>query len=137
MLISRTVTVKSKVTPSLRAQLGVEIQRALRDVDGDIANLTVRLKKAPEKDRGRFEGEMRELEARKENLLRQLKDVAKFADGQELSRGQIEGFYDLKVGDPWPDVLACEVVIEDGRVVAIREGSSVTALILPGAEGEF
>lgn len=124
---------KSRVTPGLRAQLGVEIQRSLREVDQEMTGIMSQLDKAQatlsEKERARLEKDRQELVSRRESLARQLKDIARLTDGQELSRGQIQGFYDLKVGDPWPDVLSCEVVIEDGRVVAMREGSSVTALV--------
>lgn len=124
MLIARPVTVKSKVTGSLRAQLASEAQKALRDVEQELERIPAG---KPEKDR-------QELTARKDALVKQLKDLAKLRDGQEIQRGQVQGFYDLRVGDVWPGVLSCEVVVEDGRIVAIREGKTVS-VSLP-AEGE-
>ena len=116
MLIARAVSVKSKVTSNLKAQIGAETQKAIRDVDQEIERATA----------AKMEKERQELVARREGLLRQLKDVAKLRDGQEIPRGQVQSFYELRVGDVWPEVLSCEIVVEDGRVVAIREGRTVS-----------
>lgn len=122
MLISRAVTVKSRVTPNLRSQLASETQKAMRELDSDIAKV------AGEKERS-------DLLARKEELVRQLKEIAKLENGHEVVRGQVQGFWELKVGDIWPDVLSSEIVVEDGRVVAIREGRTVSVPIDPSGGG--
>lgn len=116
MLIARAVTVKSRVTPNLRAQLVAETQKAMREADADL-------------EKAMAEEERRQILERKEGLVRQLKDVARFQDGQEIVRAQVQGFYDLRVGDVWPLVLSCEIVVEDGRVVAIREGRNVSVAV--------
>ena len=122
MLISRAVTVKSRVTQSLRSQLAAETQKAMRELDSEVARVS------GEKERS-------EISARKEELLRQLKDIAKLENGTEVVRGQVQGFWELKVGDIWPQVLSSEIVVEDGRVVAIREGRTVSVAIDPADGG--
>lgn len=122
MLIARAVTVKSRVTPNLRSQLAAETQKAMRDIDQEVERATL----PKERDR---------LSSRKEDLVRQLKDIAKLENGHEVVRGQIQGFYELKVGDIWPEVLSCEIVVEDGRVVAIREGRTVSVAFDPEVGG--
>ncbi len=122
MLISRAVTVKSRVTPNLRSQLAAETQKAMRELDAEAA------KAGSEKERS-------DLMARKDDLVRQLKEIAKLEDGQEIVRGQIQGFWELRVGDIWPLVLSSEIVVEDGRVVEIREGQAVMASLAQGAGG--
>lgn len=119
MLIARPVTVKSKVTPNLRAQLVVETQKALRDVEREMERPSA----------AKTERDRQELLARKDSLVKQLKDLAELRDGQEIQRGQVQGYYELRVGDTWPEVLSCEVVVEDGRVVAIREGKVVSVAL--------
>ncbi|MGI6163168.1 MAG: YlqD family protein [Bacillota bacterium] len=128
MLISRAVTVKSRVTPELRSQLAIEAQKALKELEGEISRLEESLRNVPTRsgDISQLGKHRQELLERKESLLGNLKDIARLKDGQEIARGQIQGFYDIKVGDIWPDVLSCEVILEDGKVVAIREGDNVT-----------
>ncbi len=128
MLISRPVTVKSRITPGLRSQLAIEAQKALKELEGEISRLEESLRNAPSRggDISELGKHRQELLQRKEGLLGNLKDIARLKDGQEIARGQIQGFYDVKVGDIWPDVLSCEIILEDGKVVAIREGDNVT-----------
>ncbi len=127
MLISRTVTVKSRVTAALRSQLGFETQRALRELEGELLRLE-KLGKSSSKghDVSHLGKKLQELMARKESLLGNLREIVRLKDGQEIVRGQIQGFCNLKVGDLWPDVLSCEIVLEDDKVVAIREGDNIT-----------
>lgn len=123
MLVSRAVTVKSRVTPNLRSQLATETQKAMRELDADIAKAA-------------GDAERAELAARKEDLVRQLKEIARLENGHEVVRGQVQGFWELRVGDIWPDVLSSEIVVEDGRVVAIREGRTVSVSIDPPGGGQ-
>lgn len=124
MLIARPVTVKSKVTASLRAQLAAETQKALRDGEQELEHFPA----------GRSEKDRQDLLARKDALVKQLKGIAALRDGQEIQRGQVQGYYELRVGDVWPEALSCEIVVEDGKVVAIREGKTVSVSL--AAEGE-
>jgi hypothetical protein len=138
VLIARAVTVKSKVTPNLKAQLGAETQKAIKDADQEIERVSAEIQRRqgagrPE-DAARLEKERQELLGRKEGLVKQLKDIAKLKDGQEIARGQVQGYYELRVGDIWPEVLSCEIVVEDGRVVAIRDGKTVSVAVR--SEGE-
>ncbi len=122
MLIGRVVTVKSRVTPNLRSQLASETQKAMREVDSEVA------KAATEKERA-------ELSIRKDDLVRQLKDIARLEDGAEITRGQVQGFWHLKVGDVWPLVLSAEIVVEDGIVVAVREGRTISVSLDRSEDG--
>lgn len=136
VLISRAVTVKSRVTPALRAQLGAEAQKAIREVEQEIERVTAECERARALGRAEqataLEKESRDLFGRKDALVLKLKEIAKLREGQEVARGQIQGFYDVKVGDAWPGVQSADIVLEDGKVVAIREGSLVTVSVSPG-----
>lgn len=130
MLISRAVTVKSRVTPALRARLGRETQKAIRDVQEELDRAASEIERRRASGRSEeleaLEREAQELQTRKDALVAKLKDIVKLSDGQEVTRGQVQGFCEVKVGDVWPEVLSAEIVLEDGRVVAVREGGSVT-----------
>lgn len=128
MIVSRSVMVKARVTPRLRSELGMETQKVLKDIENEIAGIDETLLSASSKemDVSSLIDTKKKLIERKETLLQNLKGIAGLQDGQEIVRGQIEGFYDLKVGDRWPEAMACEIVVEDGRVVAIRDNDAIS-----------
>lgn len=132
MLIARAVTVKSRVTPDLKAQLAAETQKSIRDTDRELEKIAKDIERRTGTGAGgisRLDEERRQLLERRESLVAQLKDIGGLQDGQEIARGQVQGFCELRVGDIWPMVLSSEIVIEDGRVVAIREGRNVTVAV--------
>ena len=61
---------------------------------------------------------------RKSQLLDRLKDVARLEPGAEIVHGTVQGPVRVKVGDDWEKALSAEVLLEDGVVVAIREGDA-------------
>jgi len=133
VLISIPVTVKSRVTEKLRAELGAETQKALREVEQELDKIEAEISarkslssSAAGKEILALERKKTDFLARRESLLTRLREVAKLRDGQEVTRGQVQGFYHLRVGDMWPLPGVSEIVLEDGRVVAMREGRSVT-----------
>ncbi|HHY44573.1 MAG TPA: hypothetical protein GX512_02520 [Firmicutes bacterium] len=134
VLISRAVTVKSKVTPLLRARLGAEAQKAIRDVEQEMERFLSEIEKrralGKSDEIAGLERKLRDLQARKDVLTAKLKDIAKLSEGQEVTQGQVQGFYEVKVGDVWSEIGTAEIVLEDGRVVAIREGNSVTVEVI-------
>lgn len=123
MLIARAVTVKSRVTPNLRTQLVAETQRALRDAESELEKAVA--------DPAR-----RAAQEKRDGCVRRLKELARLQHGEEIVRGQVQGFYDVRVGDVWPLALSCEIVVEDGRVVAIREGTTVSVGVEGGPDAE-
>ncbi len=130
MLISRPVSVKSRVTAFLRAQLGAEVQKAILDLDQEMARLGVLEASAGKEVAARAKNQRQEILQRKEGLQRRLREVANLKDGQEVTRGQVQGIFELRVGDLWTDLETCEVVLEDDVVIAIRQGRSI-AISLP------
>lgn len=128
MRITRAITVKARVTAGFRSRLGVEIQKAIKEIDGQLSS-------SMEK------GKIEELSSKRQSLVGKLRDIADLGEGQEVVIGQIEGCYDVKVGDNWGDIHQAEIVLEDGIVVALREGKTVSSLTrdaddLKGVEGD-
>jgi hypothetical protein len=136
MLISRSITVKSRVTARLRSELGMETQKVLKEIENEIVRVEEALLSLSSRgvDVSSLLESKNSLVARKETLLENLKDIAGLKDGQEVTRGQVEGFYDLKVGDKWPEAMACEIVVEDGRIVAIRENDAISVSLEYGTK---
>ena len=69
----------------MRSQLAAETQKAMRELDSEMVGVTG--------DKVRSE-----LSARKEELVRHLKEIARLENGTEVVRGQVQGFWELKIG---------------------------------------
>ncbi len=127
MLLLRSVTVKSRVTPGLKQELARNTQEEIRRIDRELRAIEEELEKrrgsgAKGEDLARLEKERAERASRRESLLRNLEDIAGLEIGQEVVRGQVQGLVEVKPGDVWPEVLAAEIMIEDGIVLAVRDG---------------
>jgi 2-keto-4-pentenoate hydratase/2-oxohepta-3-ene-1,7-dioic acid hydratase in catechol pathway len=55
-------------------------------------------------------------------VIRELKEIARLEPGTEIVRGTVQGTVEVRPGDDWLRLLSAEIVLEDGRVVEIREG---------------
>ncbi|MGI6643834.1 MAG: YlqD family protein [Bacillota bacterium] len=126
MFISRPVSVKSRITASLRAQLGAEVQKAILELDQELARLGTVEASGGKEVAAQVQRSRQELLQRKEQLMRRLREIANLKDGQEITRGQVQGIFELRVGDLWSDLETCEIVLQDDVVIAIRQGRSIS-----------
>lgn len=66
-----------------------------------------------------------EKQKRRQNLDRlsaQLQEIADLANGEEITRGTLESFAEVSIGDDLNDILYVEIVSKDDIVVALRKG---------------
>jgi hypothetical protein len=126
VFISRPVSVKSRITASLRAQLGAEVQKAILELDQELARLGTVEASGGKEVAAQVQRSRQELLQRKEQLMRRLREIANLKDGQEITRGQVQGIFELRVGDLWSDLETCEIVLQDDVVIAIRQGRSIS-----------
>jgi len=117
--IKRTITIKAVVTEELKSQLGAELQSALAGVEADLARLDAQIRRSEEP--ADVIAERRRRQGQKEQLLSRLKDLARLELGSEITQGTLEGEAEVRLGDDWARLFAAEVVLRDGRVVALRE----------------
>jgi hypothetical protein len=103
------VTVKAVVTERLKEQLAADFQAALARLDG-----------APAPDELGSAERSKRLQQR-EQLLARMKELAKLELGTEVVQGTVEGEIEVRTGDEWGRLSGAEIVLKDGRVVAIRE----------------
>lgn len=133
MLLNRTVTLKVVVTEDFKREMIKALEEALEQVDQARTQLDFRsriylaelqrtdLAQASE-FRRRIEAEKQRHDSAKEQLNEQLEMIRNAQDGEELVRGEIEGFVDVQVGDRLSAKLNnAEIVVKDGVVVEIRE----------------
>lgn len=142
--VTRTVTVKAVVTEELKARLGAELRAALTRLDAELDHLTPRERGPSAKTRGDAPSageagiapggsspgggaggdvaeERRRRLQQKEQVLARLKELARLELGSEIVQGTVEGQVEVKTGDDWQRLFAAEIVLRDGKVVAVRE----------------
>lgn len=129
--ITRPVIVKVRVTESYRKAAAAEVREAVARIDMLLKQLELQAKKIAgagnvstreaEGSRAIEQERIKALESRL-RLVGQLKEIGRLTDGQEVVHGRLESLVEIKVGDLWDRVMSVEVVLEDGRVVEIRQG---------------
>ncbi|MEW5761759.1 MAG: YlqD family protein [Bacillota bacterium] len=125
--ITRPVIVKVRATDGFKRALIGEIEARLKNVERDIERLDfeIRRARAAGERLAQVERHLQEERARRvdfrHNLLEQLRAAGELKVGQEVIRGRAESLVEVRIGDDWRRLLPVEVVVEEGRIVAIRE----------------
>jgi len=119
LTIRRMVTVKAVVTEELKHRLGAELQSALARLDNELAQLEGQGAGVKPGD-GEVPDRRRYLQQR-EQLLARLKELARLEPGSEIVEGTVEGQVEVRPGDEWQRLFSAEIVLRDGKVIAVRE----------------
>lgn len=131
--ITRPVIIKVRVTDNYKKSVAAEIQEAIARLDMQIQHLDFQARRlVAELEKHNPQGinaakqhmeqeRLKKMEAR-QKLVEKLKETGKLAVGAEIPYGQVESLVDLKVGDDWLNIMGVEVLVEDGKVIAIRQG---------------
>lgn len=133
LLVKRQVTVKARLTEALRQKLAADFQDAVRKLDVELSQLEFqgkRLQSEAEKQgperaaavSSQLTGERQKRQEQKQRILESLKELGKMPLGTEIVQGSVESLAEIRLGDRLALVTAAEVVVEDGIVVAIRDG---------------
>lgn len=132
LTITRPVVVKVRVTEEYKKALSTEIQEAISRLDLQIQHAGFQIKRMlaeTEKQnpedipaaRQRLEGEQkRRLEARQQ-LMEKLKETGKLVPGEEVIHGRLESIVELRIGYDWQSIMNVEVILENGKVIEIRQ----------------
>lgn len=132
ILIHRQIVVKSRVTANLKKIMALEVQEKMRRVDSQLLYLdqeSHRLSGGALQTREgqgaleRLESEHRKLTEARQSLLDNLREIGRLKDGDEVVRGSVTGPAEVGIGDNWARVVTAEVVLEDNKVVEIRDGN--------------
>jgi len=129
--VTRPVTVKILMTDSYRKELLDQCERMVARLDVELQRLEFDLKRAlaeaaPGQEHGirhQFEMERRKRLEQKQKLAEQMQATREVADGTELVAGRVESMVEVRVGDDWRKLAMVEIIVQDGRVMAIREGT--------------
>lgn len=131
MQILVPVTVKSKLTEKLKKTLMDEIDQNLSRVDHDLAQLEFEANgKLAEQAklnvqgvaslRAQFEQQKLRMSQVKAKLTADKEHLEKLAIGAEITRPTMNRVVTLHIGDDMNQVLASEILVEDGKIIAFR-----------------
>ena len=134
MQILRPVTIKAKVTEGLKARLTAEMHEAIRILDDEMQQLESQVKRAqltaainPQQQmqlRQAIEQERARRADKKAQLQEEIEAVAGLPLGSEIVQGTAQSLATIDVGDDFDALTAMEVLVEDGKVIAIRKGDA-------------
>lgn len=130
--ITRPVIVKVRVTESYKKAVAVEIQNAVQKIDMQMQHLEFQARRIItdlEKQnpngvaaaREQIEMERRRKLDSRQKLVDKLKEIGKISPGEEMIHSRLESLVELRVGDLWEQVMGVEIILEDGKVIEIRQ----------------
>ena len=125
------VTIKAKLTEKLRKRISDDLSQKLNQVTMELQQIDLEEKRVIQEQaqgnlqalqaiRQHFGMERQQREAVKAETEQKLADIGKLALGAEILQGQLERQVEVKVGDDFHAMMNVEVLIEDGKVIAIR-----------------
>ncbi|MFB5084567.1 YlqD family protein [Symbiobacterium thermophilum] len=128
--ILRPVTIKARVTESLKARLTAELNAAIKQLDDEMAELESQVKRAqltatisPQQQlqlHQLVEQERAVRAEKKAQLQEEISRIQALPLGAEVVQGTIQAMATVKVGDNLDALMTTEIVVEDGKVIAIR-----------------
>ncbi|MBC7105588.1 MAG: YlqD family protein [Firmicutes bacterium] len=133
--VTRPVIVKVVVTEDFKKGLAAQLRESLRRTELELQRLEFEGRRQLmelEKNhpagvaaaRERLAQEKKKREEVRQGLLERLRMVVQLEPGTEVVHGQLESLVEVAVGDSWRRLMAVEIVVRDGLIVAIREAGT-------------
>lgn len=132
--ILRPVTIKARVTDGLKARLASQTNAAIQQLDDEMAQLESQVKRAQltatisaqqqMQLRQLVEQERAVRNEKKAQLQEELAQIQALPIGSEIVQGTVQATAAVAVGDDFDALMATEIVVEDGKVIAIRRGEA-------------
>ena len=126
------VTVKSKVTETLKEQLVAEIKDAMAKIDMELQQIEFHAKRLMTEQvrsdvqgltalRQQIDGEKQKRLELKSHMQDKLKETSQLEIGAEIVQGTMEQLVTVQEGDDLQKLMSREILLEDGKILAIRE----------------
>ena len=131
--IKRNVILRAVVTPQLREEITQELDQAIEEVDQRVQQIDFSTKpyltelqrtnlQQAIAVRKQIEAEKQKHTDLKDALMERKAQIGALQDGEEIIRGTLESFAEVKPGDNLAEILAgVEIVVKDEKVVEIRK----------------
>ncbi|HAG07648.1 MAG: Uncharacterized protein XD69_0372 [Clostridia bacterium 62_21] len=127
--ITRPVIIKVRVTEGFKRALIEQLEAHLRNTEREVERLDFELKRAraggarlAQVEKRLQDERDRRIELRR-GLLAQLRAAKELKEGDEVVRGRAESLIEVRAGDDWHRLLPVEILVVEGRIVAIREAA--------------
>lgn len=125
------VTVKAKVTPALKEKILKNVEQTLADIDREMQNLKDQAKRMMAEQakidaqglislRAQVEEQKQRLMAARTKGVADKEAAMQLAIGSEIVQGTTEQMVEVKIGDDLDALTGVEVLLEDGKIIAIR-----------------
>lgn len=125
------VTIKAKVTEDLKKRLAADLQETVRKIDMELQQIDFQAKRIMADQakvdpqglvaiRQQVDAEKQKRLDAKTQYLERIKEVAQLEIGAEIAQGQVEGIFTVKPGDSLHAAMGTEILLEDGKIIAIR-----------------
>jgi hypothetical protein len=128
----RPVTIKALVTDGLKARLRTDMQEAIKVLEEETARLDSEVKRAqlmgniPSQQLLQLNQVIAQEKAKRADRRAQLEEeiqaVASLPLGSEIVQGQAQSLTTVALGDDLEAALGVEIVVQDGKIIEIREG---------------
>lgn len=126
------VAVKAKVTQALKDKILRNTDQALSDIDREMQNLEFQAKRMMTEQakidaqglislRARVEEQKQRLQAAKAKEQHDRNEAEQLAIGSEIRQGTLEQTVVVQVGDDLGKLMGTEILVEDDKIVAIRQ----------------
>ena len=126
------VTVKSKVTETLKEQLVAEIKEAMAKIDMELQQIEFHAKRLMTEQvrsdvqgltalRQQIDGEKQKRLELKNHMQDKLKETSQLEIGADIVQGTMEQLVTVQEGDDLQKLMSREILLEDGKILAIRE----------------
>ena len=132
MTVRVPVTIKAKVTESLKAKPIADLQQRQDMVEQDLQQIEFQAKRLLSEQakidaqgliqlRQQIEEEKQKRMNFKAEVAAKLKDAEKLEIGSEIAQGTMEQTITVKVGDDLDALMGSEILLEDGKIIAFRQ----------------
>ena len=126
------VAVKAKVTQALKDKILRNTDQALSDIDREMQNLEFQAKRMMTEQakidaqglislRARVEEQKQRLQAATAKAQHDRNEAEQLAIGSEIRQGTLEQTVVVQVGDDLGKLMGTEILVEDDKIVAIRQ----------------
>ena len=126
------VTIKSKVTAVLKEQMTDEIKEAMAKIDMELQQIEFHAKRLMTEQvrsdvqgltalRQQIDGEKQKRLELKNHMQEKLKETSQLEIGAEIVQGTMDQLVTVQVGDDLQKLMGREILLEDGKILAIRE----------------
>ena len=126
-----TVTSKVKVTEKFRAKMLDKMEKQLAEVDLKLSKIDIQKKKFLEEHAedniqqvGAIVQKMEVDKAKglklKAKIEQDIADMKHLGLGAEIIQGTMQHVFNVKVGDKMPAVMNTEIIVEDEKIIEIR-----------------